>query len=306
MTVNNTGNNSVSEDALHIIYSPWEIAFYTFVLDFGIISNVLLLLALWKDPLHCFGSISSHFVQHIAFVDCLGLVFSATVLFIAVKTNTPFYVGSHNVKNLKPFVVFFSCLANLNFTSLAFERFISVARPFVHKVYFTKERVRVGFVIMWIFSLICVAIDQCLQHTLQVVPFSSYVVETSVFLLCLAITFGLYFACFLCIKRQQAQFKQAHVEDVTRNALKIKLSNEKRFLITIFIVSIVTVTLWVPAVIILLPLDIKENTSREFYRLFLTVIPLMAAMHASVNPLIYNLRLPKYRKTFYKLYCCSA
>ena len=302
--MNISGNTSWSDESLHIIYKPWEIALCAFILTFGLVANVMLLIAQWKDPLRCFGTISTCFIQHIAIIDCLALLVSCPFLVIAVRTNSPFYVGSNHMKQLKPFALFCIVLINFGLTSFAVERFLSTTRPFFHKVHFTKQRVRVSFVIMWIFALICVVIDQCLYGTTKDVPFSSYIVETSVSLPCLTTTFSLYIACFISMKRQQREFKQTQMADITRNALNVKLSNEKRFLVTIFIVCSVTVIFWVPAFVMPLPLGIEENTSREFYRLFFTVIPCMATMHSSINPVIYNLRLPKYRKTFYKLYCC--
>ena len=306
LAFNSSRNNSWNEELLtfFIIYRPWEIAFCSSLLTFGFIANLMLLVAQWKDPLHCFGNISTCFIQHIAVIDCLGLLVSSPVLFSAIKNNRPFYVGSNHGKQFKPFMLLVTVLTNLGFTSFAVERFLSVAKPFFHKVYLTKQRVRVSFGVMWIFALICVLIDQCLHQKTQDEPFLSYVVETSVFLPCLATTVSLYLACYVSIKRQQRQFQQGHMSDVTRNSLNVKLSHEKRFLTTLFIAGSVTVLLWMPAFIILLPLRLQENMSNAFYRLYLILIPCMAAMYASVNPIIYNLRLPKYRKTFQKLYCC--
>ena len=302
---NSSSNNSWNEElsAFFIIYRPWEIAFCTSLLTFGFIANLMLLVAQWKDPLHCFGNISTCFVQHIAVIDCLGLLVSSPVLFSAIKNNRPFYVGSNHGKQFKPYILFVTMLTNFGFTSFAVERFLSVAKPFFHKVCLTKRRVRISFGVMWIFALNCVLIDRCLYQKTQDVPLLSYVVETSVSLPCLATTLSLYFACYISIKRQQRQFQQDRLGDVTQNALRVKLSHEKRFLITLFIAGSVIIVLWMPSFIIMLPLRLQENTSKEFYRLYLILIPCMATMHASVNPIIYNLRLPKYRKTFQRLYC---
>ena len=95
--MNISGNNSWSDESLYIIYKPWEITLCAFILTFGLVANVMLLIAQRRDPLRCFGTISTCFIQHIAIIDCLGLLVSCSVLVIAVRTNRPFYVGSNHV-----------------------------------------------------------------------------------------------------------------------------------------------------------------------------------------------------------------
>ena len=305
MAMNISGNNSFAEQSLHIVYRPWEITLCVLLLTFGLAGNVMLLLALWKDPLRCFINTTAYFIQNVAVVDCLGLILSYAILTTAVKTNSLIYVGSNHVRQFKPFVVFLTVLTNLSLTSFAVERFVSITKPFFHKVYFTKERVHIGFALMWIFGLVCVAIDQVIYHLVEEVPFSSYVVESLVFLICLTATFTLYFACFVNIKRQQRRFKRSNMADVPGNAFKSKLLKERRFLVTLTVVSCVTIIFWFPALIVLLPLQLQAD--REIHKHFFTILPCFGVVNSSINPIIYVLRLPNYRKTFYKLYCyCRA
>ena len=302
MAMNISRNNSLGEQSLHIVYAPWEITLCVFLLTFGLTGNAMLLLALWRDPLRCFRNITAYFIQNIAVVDGLGLIVSYAILITAVKTHSPVYVGSNHMRQFKPFMVFLTVLTNLSLTSFAVERFVSITKPFFHNIYFTKERVRLGFVVMLIFGLVCVAIDQGIYRLVQEVPISSYVVEILVFLICLTATFSLYFACFVSIKRQQRRFKRSNMTDVTGKAFKMKLLNERRFLVTITIISCMTVLFWAPAFIVLLPFRIQGD--KELHKQFLTVLPCFAAVHGSINPVVYLLRLPNYKKTFYKLYCC--
>jgi hypothetical protein len=85
--MNISGNNSWSDESLHIFYKPWEITLCAFILTFGLVANVMLLIAQWKDPLRCFGTISTCFIQHIAIIDCLGLLVFCSVLVIACGKN---------------------------------------------------------------------------------------------------------------------------------------------------------------------------------------------------------------------------
>ena len=302
--MNISGNETLDEQLPQVVYESWEIALLICLLTLGLLGNVMLLIAQWKDPLRCFGTTCTYLIQHMAIADTFTLHVYYCILFTSVKGSTFFYVGSKHIKYFKPFIVFITVLTNLCVTSMAVERFMSVAKPFSHKIYFTKRRVRFSFAIVWIFGLVCVGIDQGINRLAPEIPFSTFAVESFIFLPCLVITFSLYFAAFVSIKRQQRRFKQAHMAEVARDAFKIKLSNERKFLVTMTVMSAVTAVLWAPVFLLLPPLQMQKILSIEFYHLFVTVIPCLAALHASIKPIVYILRMPKYRRTFYVLYCC--
>lgn len=299
--MNMSGNNAT--ESSQIVYGSWVIALCVLLLTVGLAGNVMLLIAQWKDPLRCFGTTCTYLVQNMAIADTFTLHVYCCIFFTSVETDSLFYFGSKHLKYFEPFGVFIMVLTNLCLTSIAVERFMSVAKPFFHKIYFTKGRVRFSFAITWIFALICAGIDQGIGRLAPEIPFSTFFVEASVFLPCLVTMFGMYFAAFVSIKRQQRRFKQAHIADVHRDTLKIKLSNERQFLVTLSVMSGMTALLWTPVFLLLPPLQFQKMLSIESYHLFVTVIPSLAVIHSSIKPIVYILRLPKYRRTFYVLYC---
>ena len=304
MAINISGNNLLDEQSSQAVHGPVEIALCIVLLSLGLAGNVMLLVAQWRDPLRCFGTTCSCFIQNMAIADTFTLHVYCCFFFISVKTNSPFYIGSKHMEYLKPFVVFSSVVTNFCIVCLAVDRFMSVAKPFLYKIYFTEGRGRISFAIICIFGLVCVGIDHCISCLKPEIYFSVFAVETAVFIPCLAVLFSLYFAGFVSMKQQQRRFKRAHMAEAARNAFTIKLSNERHFLVTMSVMSFTTVILWVPVFALIISLGIKSRTGIELSDLFVAAVPYLATMHASIKPFIYILRLLKYRKTFYVLYCC--
>ena len=289
-------------------YSPLSIAIISSLMITGLVANILLLVAHHKDPLNCFRNVSTYFLHNIAINDCLLIVVALVMVALAVKTNGPIFFRSKYIPVVKPGVVFSTSALNISLASLAVERFTSVAYPFFHQVHVTRERTRLWFGVVWTVALASVGIAVAIRRAKLRVTI--YIVDLSITLPCLTVMFAFYIACFVSIKRQQKRFKESRVQaDLTRRSLEIKLRNEQRFLATIVIASVSIIVLWLPSFVFLLPdVNIEGGISGGLYRDLNTSFSLLVLGQSILNPFLYLWRLPKYRKTFRRLYCglCTA
>ena len=224
---------------------------------------------------------------------------------LAVKSHGPLFFKSKFLPFLKFFVQFCGSFMGMALCSLAIERFISVAYPLFHHVVLTKEKIRLWFGVVWTAPFVFIGIDQAVASAYRDFEFLVQVVLLFVFLTaCLVF----YIASFVSIKQQQKRFKDAHMADLARRSLDVKLQNERRFLATISITSVLPFVLFTPCLAFMLPdVHLEERTSGDLYRTLEVVFSFLFLGHSLLNPFLYLWRLPKYRKTFKRLYCglCS-
>ena len=284
-------------------YSPLTITIIVSLTITGLVANILLLVAHHKDPLNCFRNVSTYFIHNIAINDCLFIVLASVMVVLAGKTNGPVFFKSKYIPFVKPGILFCTSVLNISLASQAVERFTSVAYPFFHHVYVTRERTRLWFGVVWIAAFVSVGVAVAIRWAKLRVAI--YLVEIAISLPCLTVMFAFYIACFVSIKRQQKRFKESHVQaDLPRRSLEVKLRNEQRFLTTILIVSVAIIVLWLPAFVFLLPdVNIEREISVGLYKDLNTAFSFLVLGQSLLNPFIYLWRLPKYRKSFLRLYC---
>ena len=286
--------------------SPFTITIICSLMITGLVANILLLVAHHKDPLNCFHNASTYFLHNIAINDCLFIVLALVMVVLAVKTHGPLFFKSKFLPFLKFFVQFCSSFLGMALSSLAIERFISVAYPLFHHVVVTKDKIQLWVGVLWTAPFVFIGIDQAVSSACRDFEFLGEVVLLSVFLTaCLVF----YIASFVSIKQQQKRFKDTRMADLDRRSLDVKLQNERRFLATISIASVLPFVLFTPCFAFMLPdVNLEERTSGDLYRTLEVTFSFLFLGHSLLNPFLYLWRLPKYRKTFRRLYCglCKA
>ena len=123
------------------------------------------------------------------------------------------------------------------------------------------------------------------------------------------ITFVTAAACSLTYKKLKKQSLNICLQNwsiAENRAQEIRALQEKRFLNTIIIIaSIVAICIWPASILgqVLILKDISGERLNPALKILSLVLNSMYLLNYSVNPLIYVLRLPNYRKTFLKVYC---
>ena len=276
----------------------WKLIIYLSVLVIAVIANILLLFAIYKDPLKCFRNPTTYFIANLAIADLLNsLVHTEEVLlsettYISIDcftgTGGTIHIATSN------FIYF---LAFPAVAVLALERYI--AYPFWHQVNVTVKLCYIWIAIVWLVNCIYTGI------------FSAYtahvdIVITAYPVLCYLATVLIYLLAFISIRKQRFSL----VTDVTKSdsvkrMMKLRLKKKKHFLTTVLIINVVLVFGIIPTVIGSHFMFKSDGTIKRSSELVLPFTVILFFLNMAANPFLYIWRLPKYRRTFFVMYCCK-
>ena len=113
---------------------------------FGVVSNGLLLLAFFKDPLKCFRNSATHFVTNLSISDCLTCLFA---LFFYITAN---YMTAENRKIILFLQTSFAIVSLVSLTSISIDRFLMVAYPIKHGILMKGIVIVLCLAVIWIFG----------------------------------------------------------------------------------------------------------------------------------------------------------
>ena len=306
-----TERNGSTNDPIHFPNSALALIFAINVV--GVLGNVLLIVAHVKDPLRVLKSPSSHFILNIASVDALlSGVFLVCTAFTLASVNTYWEWDTSYHSSILFLLLLTSLLYSALFASylsLAVERFLSVAYPLWHRVRMTTNVCRYWVIGLWLglggFRLIDFALTRIKETVIQ-----SQLTLIVFMCILLMLTLSVYIASYISIRRQRMELhNRTSMSEITIRTAKIRLENEKNFLVTIAIVCFVLAATVLPFIIISFVSFVKATNKLKgddnkivapsYTRWGLLLI----GLNSAVNVFVYLWRLPKYRKTFKKLYC---
>ncbi len=260
-----------------------------FICFCGVISHVLLLIAFIKDPLKCFRNSATYLVANLAVSDLtISLCGPFVSAFVHWSLNIIWQVALGG--------------SVLTIVSIAADRYLMVAFPFKHHVLMNGRKILIWITLIWIIS--CATPINILLH-----PRSSVYIVNSINL-CVGMTLMvgavlLYVLTYLSL-RKQARNLAAHMnqESGSNRSLEIRQLREKRFLNTILWIACIQITGIVPCSILYEILMAKRIYFQRPLLIDILWCSLLVLYYSTfaINPLLYFLRLPNYRKTFFVLY----
>ena len=109
----------------------------------GVVSNELLPLAFFKDPLKCFRNSTTHFVTNLSISDCL------TCLFALLTANE---MIAENRKIILFLIESFAGVSLVSLTSISIDRFLMVAYPIKHRILMKGKVIVLCLAVIWIFG----------------------------------------------------------------------------------------------------------------------------------------------------------
>ncbi len=112
----------------------------------GVVSNGLLLLAFFKDPLKCFRNSATHFVTNLSISDCLTCLFA---LFLDITAN---YMTPENHEIILFLALWFETVSLASLTSISIDRFLTVAYPIKHRILIKGKVIFLWLAVIWIFG----------------------------------------------------------------------------------------------------------------------------------------------------------
>ena len=250
----------------------------------GVIWNALFLFAVFKDPLKCFRNSRTYFVTNLSVSDGLTCLFAPS-FYIEV-----YIVAKYSI--FKILVVWFGVASLVSLASISVDRFLMIAYPFKHRI-LMKGRV----IVRWLAAiwLVTFAIAVLTLHAgwenqrIHVYIFCASIMTLTAFI---------YVFTYQKLKQQSRSIARQSTMDT--GAQMKHILKEKQFLKTIILIACIAFACTVPSMITFQILDLLglKKDKLIFRKISLSIF----YINVAVNPLIYVLRLPKYRKTFFLVY----
>ncbi len=260
------------------------------VIVLGVALNVLLLVAFLKDPLKCFRNSGTYLVMNLAVSDCL------TCLVAPFFHNWDVIPGWQWIFEF--LVMWFGTASFVSIASISIDRFLLIAYPIKHHIKMKGKVIILWLAAIWImsctFPLIRLFYDRNGNERSAVYIFAAIMIITS----------AVIYACTYWKLRKQAKNIALQNSRESR-AQETRILKEKKFLNTIIIIACVAFLCIVPSMLffrIINPNPSYSSSNILVIQIFTKIFLFFFQANFAVNPVIYVIRLPNYRKTFYLLY----
>lgn len=152
--------NSTSQNCKLVLgeIKTWNFIVYILIALTGAVANVLLLLAIVKDPLKCFRNPMSWFIANLAFSDLLNALLNVEELCVALTSYESMLClpGVTPIRINISVYIFVFALTFPSVFSLALERYFAIARPLWHKVHISPRVCRIWIALLWLVNLVYV------------------------------------------------------------------------------------------------------------------------------------------------------
>ena len=284
MAENNTA--SVGYELISYVF----LVFHIVVCILGVNTNTLLLVAFLKDPLKCFRNSGTYLVINLSVSDCLTSLFSVVFYIARRKSSNPM---------VDFFISLFTGVSFVSISSISIDRFWMVSSPIKHRILMKGKVIVLWTAAIWIvnmlvsFSLIIFDADTAIV----IQGLGTYNV------ILIILSSALYSSTYYKLKKQSKSLTLQNSAE--GRGQEMRILKEKRFLKTIIIIACVAFICVVPNLLVYL-LNYWLLLLVNYSQAFMIISGASAAIYQinfAVNPVIYILRLPNYRKTFYLLYC---
>ena len=255
----------------------------------GVVSNGLLLLAFFKDPIKCFRNSATHFVMNLSISDCLTCLFA---LFFYITAN---YMTAENREIILFLIVSFAIVSIVSLTSISIDRFLMVAYPIKHRILMKGKVIVLCLVIIWIFGCSLSGITPLFGRQNKIYIYHSGAIITT-------ISAVIYAATYHKLKKQSRNIALQNSSE--SRAQEIRILKEKKFLNTIILIACVAFLCIMPYMVFSRIYSNPSNLSGNILviEIFSGIFSFFFYANFAVNPIIYVIRLPNYRKTFCLLY----
>ena len=249
----------------------------------GVALNVLLFVAFLKDPLKCFRNSGTYLVMNLAVSDCLTCLFAP--FFLVCGAVIP---GWHWI--FKFLVMWFGTASIVSIASISIDRFLLVAYPIKHHI-----KMKGKVIILWLAAIWIVTCTLALKGLFYDRK------NDEIIGVIIIITSVVIYACTYWKLRKQAKNIALRNSSESR-AQEIRILKEKKFLNTIILIACVAFLCIVPSMVFFQISGSLTWWNDILVKIFMEIFRFLFYTNFAVNPIIYVIRLPNYRKTFYLLY----
>lgn len=260
---------------------------------YGAVSHIILFISFIKDPLECFRNSGTYFVAQLALSDFLVCLSKMIIL----NCSTP-----HSGYMVELITIFPAGLSFGMIVSISIDRFLIVAYPLKHRFFMEKKVIIIWLLVIWLISSIY-------PTKLAIVGRTTSEDETSqriLALIAILLTATLYTLTLFELKKQSLQMALCNATSSENRAQRKRLLKEKQFLWTIILIASVTLICILPNMV-WRAVDPQSNFRQQFDSKTTTILTslmnIVYMVNFAINPCIYFIRLPNYRRTFKLLFC---
>ena len=220
----------------------------------GIMANVLLIVAHIKDPLKKFKTTSSPFILNIAVIDLITSIVNLMIS-VTILTSYDLYEKTGQNEGTEIAMDAFMAISFPSFFSLSIERFCSVVFPLWHRVRMTTRVCRYWLCTIWLIHIIlALNLTHLSNHNVQKLFFQFYM---GIFF---SLTLLIYLGTYVSLKNQRRKvLTEGNISEAAARSIRIRLENEKNFLITIAIVCFILAFTFVPSFVGMLLLHLGKS-----------------------------------------------
>ena len=259
------------------------------ILLIGTFSNVLLLVLFIKDPLNCFRSCSTCFIVQLAVADflvCLTTMFTLNCSknFFVIELSITVPTG----------------ISITTIISISIDRFLMIAYPLRHRSLMGKKVMAFWLLVTWFMSLVF-PIKLALFGKTKDDERSQKILA----LLVTSFTATMYILTYYKLKMQSKNVALFDSMSSQTRANQKRLLKEKKFLGTIILIASITLICLSPG-LILGAIDPSQSFWQKLERktilIVLSAFKGLYSFNFSINPFVYFIRMPNYRKSLKLLF----
>ena len=255
----------------------------------GTTSNALLLIAFIKDPLRCFRNSGTYLVMTLSVSDLYTCLF-----------DVPFHLRAIIITGLELVFQFLSMTSGIvslvSIASISIDRFLLVAYSLKHRHLITGKVMVLWLSGIWV-SGAALPFGLFYGNEMKIMP-AVYCFSISLIILSVV----MYAMIYSTLKKHWKNIAQQNSTE--SRAQELRILKEKKFLKTIVLIASLAFICIVPYTIYFQLKDALNFSKDNLATVIIEeMLQLMFYVNFAVNPFIYVLRLPNYRKTFYLMYC---
>ncbi|XP_028397081.1 delta-type opioid receptor-like [Dendronephthya gigantea] len=271
-----------------------------FICIFGVFAHVFLIVAFIKDPLKCFRNSGTYLVANLAISDLLTSL-TSLIIFLQRDLADPWCFEFLTLPTVFASLVSISA-SILTIAAISIDLFVMTVYPIKHRVLMKGKVIFVWLACTWLIST-GIAAPVFFPSTMNGVDLPLHILRdfATAVILFASVMYGL--TCYKFMK-QTKNFALGHISNRQEH---IRVMKEKRFLRTISLIACIQIVCVVPSAIFSNSRTLEASPTIDQSSLIpINIFATLFHANFAVNPVVYVLRLPNYRKTFYLLYSCKA
>lgn len=275
----------------------FEAVSFTVLALLGALINTILLVCLIRNPLGCFRNSSSYLVANQAFSDLTTCLTYA--LYSIATVSYPSLTAGSVIGKVYSILLVTSCTGFVALFLVSLDRFLAVRYPIRYRICAKSSIVFSIIFIVWSSTLVLILVTLLLDIVSKVTRYILLTIGT----LLVGLNISLHCCAFYTIKKKYAEI-QSRSEPRGQNSQLAALRREKRFLFTVFIITVVVLVTIVPFLLYLELMGLAWSYSKTAT----VVVMIFYWIGPIARPYIYFIRLNNYYRSLKMIFCnhCSS